>query len=234
MKGLSCDRIIWAKPETRTNWPPDSLQYIVGELRALPVGRGKIGRVKYLEVGRAVGRDRGPAIPASVIKNGVKLPQVGHGTILQEDEEKVGSEMWWTELVNTWHIQPSLLQMRQELEQINSNIAENPFMKNDMKKKDNSGTETAVEKETHPDNSSPELEREVKSVQKDDLKKELTQVLKELRKSDDEYEEGRLSKVWFLNSVLRTFQSYISEFFWVWFNGLCGGRWVWSDLAQVI
>ena len=85
--------------------------------------------------------------------------------------------------------------MRQELEQINSNIAENPFMKNDMKKKDNPGTETTVEKETHPDNSSPELEQEVKSVQKDDLKKELTQVLKELRKSDDEYEEGRLSKV---------------------------------------
>ena len=68
-------------------------------------------------------------------------------------------------------------------------------MRNDMKKKDNSGTETAEEKETHPVNPGPEEEEEVKSVQKDDLKKELTQVLKELRKSEDEDEEGRLSKV---------------------------------------
>ena len=55
-----------------------SIKYLsteVGELRALPVGRGQIGRVKYLAVGRGkVGR--GKDIPQSVIKTGVKLPQL--------------------------------------------------------------------------------------------------------------------------------------------------------------
>ena len=54
------------------------------------MGRGKIGRVKYLEVGRGGGRDRPPPIPASVIKIGVKLPQVEPGSLLQQEEEKVG------------------------------------------------------------------------------------------------------------------------------------------------
>ena len=95
------------------------------------------------------------------------------------------------------YIQPSLLQMKQELEQITSNIAENPFMKNDMKKKDKSVTETREEKETLPDKATAEEEEEVPFVQKDDLKKELTQVLKELRKGEVESDESRLCKVWY-------------------------------------
>ena len=85
--------------------------------------------------------------------------------------------------------------MKQELEQITSNIAENPFMKNDMKKKDKSVTETREEKETPPDKATAEEEEEVPFVQKDDLKKELTQVLKELRKGEVESDESRLCKV---------------------------------------
>ena len=49
----------------------------IGELRALPVGRGQIGKVKYIPVGSQVRGSRG--IPASVIKTGVKLPQVENG-----------------------------------------------------------------------------------------------------------------------------------------------------------
>ena len=52
------------------------------------MGRGQIGKVKYLEVGRGSGR--GP-IPASVIKTGVKLPQLQPGSLLLQEEEKVGS-----------------------------------------------------------------------------------------------------------------------------------------------
>ena len=52
----------------------------IGELRALPIGRGQIGKVKYLPVGGAGGRGRpgrsNLTIPASVIKTGVKLPQL--------------------------------------------------------------------------------------------------------------------------------------------------------------
>ena len=49
----------------------------IGELRALPVGRGQIGKLKYIPVGSQVKGPRG--IPASVIKTGVKLPQVENG-----------------------------------------------------------------------------------------------------------------------------------------------------------
>ena len=45
----------------------------IGELRALPVGRGQIGKVKYIPVGV---QGRGKGIPSSVIKTGVKLPQM--------------------------------------------------------------------------------------------------------------------------------------------------------------
>ena len=54
------------------------------------MGRGQIGKVKYLEVGRAGGR--GPSIPASVIKTGVKLPQLQSGSLLLQEEDKVGSD----------------------------------------------------------------------------------------------------------------------------------------------
>ena len=74
---------------------------VAGELRALPVGRGKIGRVKYLEVGRAVGRDNRPtAIPASVIKTGVKLPQLQSGSLLLQEEDKVWSDIYILYIIN--------------------------------------------------------------------------------------------------------------------------------------
>ena len=64
-------------------------------------------------------------------------------------------------------------------------------MKNDMKKKDISAIET---REDIPDKSAKDQEEPslVQSVQTDDLKKELTQVLQEMRKNG---EEGRLCKV---------------------------------------
>ena len=65
-------------------------------------------------------------------------------------------------------------------------------MKNDMKRKDNSAAEPREENELVPEKPAEEQEQ---GGQKDDLKKELTQVLKELRKSEEESEEGRLSKV---------------------------------------
>jgi hypothetical protein len=46
----------------------------IGELRALPVGRGQIGKVKFIPMG-VQGRG-GRGIPSSVIKTGVKLPQL--------------------------------------------------------------------------------------------------------------------------------------------------------------
>ena len=51
----------------------------IGELRALPVGRGQIGKVKYMGMVKYIplgvqGRG-GRGIPSSVIKTGVKLPQ---------------------------------------------------------------------------------------------------------------------------------------------------------------
>ena len=46
----------------------------IGELRALPIGRGQIGKVKYIPVGMQGRGGRG--IPSSVIKTGVKLPQL--------------------------------------------------------------------------------------------------------------------------------------------------------------
>ena len=84
--------------------------------------------------------------------------------------------------------------MKQELEQITSNIAENPFMKNDMKKKDNSTIETKGEMEDIPNKSAKNQEEPsvVQSVQTEDLKKELSQVLQEMRKNE---EESRLCKV---------------------------------------
>ena len=46
----------------------------IGELRALPVGRGQIGKVKYISMGVQGRGQRG--IPSSVIKTGVKLPHL--------------------------------------------------------------------------------------------------------------------------------------------------------------
>ena len=86
--------------------------------------------------------------------------------------------------------------MKQELNQITTNISENPFMKNDMKKKDNSMTETTETDKTEniPNKSVVDQEEPsvVHSVQTADLKKELSQVLQEMRKNE---EESRLCKV---------------------------------------
>ena len=84
--------------------------------------------------------------------------------------------------------------MRQELDQITTNISENPFMKNDLKKKDSSMIEITEKTEDIPDKYAKDQEEPpvVQSVQTDDLKKELSQVLQEMRKNG---EEGRLSKV---------------------------------------
>ena len=67
-------------------------------------------------------------------------------------------------------------------------------MKNDMKKKDNTMTETTSKTEDIPDKSAKDQEETpvVQSVQTDNLKKELSQVLQEMRKN---VEEGRLCKV---------------------------------------
>ena len=62
-------------------------------------------------------------------------------------------------------------------------------MKNDLKKKDKSVAAKTGEMEEIPNKSDKEV---VESVQTEDLKKELSQVLQEMRKNG---EEGRLSKV---------------------------------------
>ena len=62
-------------------------------------------------------------------------------------------------------------------------------MKNDLKKKDNSVSAKTGEMEEIPNKSAKEV---VESVQTEDLKKELSQVLQEMRKN---VEEGRLCKV---------------------------------------
>ena len=67
-------------------------------------------------------------------------------------------------------------------------------MKNDMKKKDNPMIEATGKTEDIPHKSAKDQEEPsvVPSVQTDDLKKELSQVLKEMRKYE---EESRLCKV---------------------------------------
>ena len=67
-------------------------------------------------------------------------------------------------------------------------------MKNDMKKKDNSTIETKGEMEDIANKSAKNQEEPsvVQSVQTDNLKKELSQVLQEMRKNE---EESRLCKV---------------------------------------
>ena len=57
----------------------------IGELRALPVGRGQIGKVKYIPVGLQGRGGRG--IPSSVIKTGVKLPQME--TVQQKEKVRI-------------------------------------------------------------------------------------------------------------------------------------------------
>lgn len=153
-----------------------------GELRTLPVGRGQIGRIKYVSVGRGkivqgVGHGQTSAnanIPSSVLKNGVKLPQIQPSQIKQETVEK-----------------PFLTQMKQELDQIAPTISENPFMKNDRKKKGdlpqqsetNSLTPSSIESRS-VDDSLP-YDDDLQALKKDDLKRELCTVLEGIRKTED-------------------------------------------------
>lgn len=154
-----------------------------GELRTLPVGRGQIGRIKYVSVGRGkivqgVGHGQAAAsIPSSVLKNGVKLPQIQPSQIKQENVEK-----------------PFLTQMKQELDQIAPTISENPFMKNDRKKKEDvpdvplqseaTSFMTINNEPRFTDDSLP-YDDEIQASKKDDLKRELCTVLEGIRKSED-------------------------------------------------
>ena len=78
--------------------------------------------------------------------------------------------------------------MRQELDQIAPTISDNPFMKNDKRKKlpyqredENQATEI-----NNNDNQDLSMVDELQAIQKDDLKRELCSVLKEIRKEEDD------------------------------------------------
>lgn len=152
----------------------------VGELRALPVGRGQIGRVKYLALGRGKpGQGHGGGgvkahIPQSVIKTGVKLPQIQMGGVRNQQQVEVGK--------------PFLEQMKQELDQIAPTISNNPFMKNDMRKKSPFRKENNTEATEINNNDNQDLSfvDELQAIQKDDLKRELCSVLQEIRKEEDD------------------------------------------------
>ena len=85
-------------------------------------------------------------------------------------------------------LQPFYEQMRQELDQIAPTISDNPFMKNDKRKNVpyqrenvNEATET-----NNNDNQDLSMVDELQAIQKDDLKRELCSVLKEMRKEEDD------------------------------------------------
>lgn len=78
--------------------------------------------------------------------------------------------------------------MKQELDQIAPTISDNPFMKNDSRKKtpyqrENTTETTEVNNNDEQDIS---LVDELQASQKDDLKRELCSVLKEIRKEEDD------------------------------------------------
>ena len=77
--------------------------------------------------------------------------------------------------------------MKQELDQIAPTISNNPFMKNDKRKKapdvDTTVAQAAFENEI--ENSPVTVEDEIHEMQKNDLKRELNNVLKGIRRKDD-------------------------------------------------
>ena len=81
--------------------------------------------------------------------------------------------------------------MKQELDQIAPTISENPFMKNDRKKKGdlpqqsetNSLTPSSIESRS-VDDSLP-YDDDLQALKKDDLKRELCTVLEGIRKTED-------------------------------------------------
>ena len=81
--------------------------------------------------------------------------------------------------------------MKQELDQIAPTISDNPFMKNDMRKKTPYRKENVTETDeiNNNDNQDLSLVDELQAIQKDDLKRELCSVLKEIRKEEDDLPE---------------------------------------------
>ena len=78
--------------------------------------------------------------------------------------------------------------MRQELDQIAPTISDNPFMKNDKRKnlpyqRENVNEATEI---NNNDNQDLSMVDELQAIQKDDLKRELCSVLKEIRKEEDD------------------------------------------------
>jgi len=144
----------------------------IGELRALPVGRGQIGKVKYIPVGLQGRGGRG--IPSSVIKTGVKLPQME--TVQQKEK-------------------PSMSILREELEQVAPTISLNPFLKNDQKRlskmKSLLPSFRALKEREASDESEVEevLNEREHSLQRDYLKQELDQVLKGIKKMGSEEDD---------------------------------------------
>jgi len=139
----------------------------IGELRALPVGRGQIGEVRYLPVGVAPrGRGRGHGgrdVTASIARIGVKLPLVG------QHQEKKGFDSM----------------VKEELDSLKPSISENPWVRNDMKRNKllekmknfvSRGEEISSSLET---SGAPDDERN--SVKREDLKRELDEVLRGIR-----------------------------------------------------
>ena len=88
-------------------------------------------------------------------------------------------------------LQPFLEQMKQELDQIAPTISNNPFMKNDMRKKTPFRKEINTEATEFNNNDNQDLSfvDELQAIQKDDLKRELCSVLKEIRKEEDDLTE---------------------------------------------
>jgi len=138
----------------------------IGELRALPVGRGQIGEVRYLPVGVAPrGRGRGNVgrdVSASIARIGVKLPMVG-----QHQESKGVENM-----------------AREELDSLKPDISENPWVRNDVKR--NKLLEKMKSFVPRPDGgddlaSLDVADSERNTVQREHLKRELDEVLRGIR-----------------------------------------------------
>jgi len=138
----------------------------IGELRALPVGRGQIGEVRYLPVGVAPrGRGRGNVgrdVSASIARIGVKLPMVG-----QHQESKGVENM-----------------AREELDSLKPDISENPWVRNDVKR--NKLLEKMKSFVPRPDGGDDLVSLDVadserNTVQREHLKRELDEVLRGIR-----------------------------------------------------
>ena len=81
--------------------------------------------------------------------------------------------------------------MQQELDQIIPTISDNPFMKNDKKKTQGNVFEKKISKQINKQGSkidnlvTEQIADEVEASKKDDLKRELSSVLKSIRKDEE-------------------------------------------------